>query len=73
MYNVNKHFHYTRKCISCYTSSRITRKCTMKVYFLLYIVSYNKKYTFLYNENVCCNYISSCIMKIFVVIIREDV
>ena len=29
---------------------------------VLYIVLYNEKYTFMYNRNVCCSYISSYIM-----------
>ena len=34
----------------------------IKAYFSLYIVSYNEKYAFMYNKNICCNYMSSYIM-----------
>ena len=33
------------------------------VFLSLYIVSYNEKYTFMYNRNVCCHYTSSRITR----------
>ena len=54
----NKYFYYTSSRIMKNTFSYI-----MKCLLSLYIVSYNEKYTFMYNRNVCCHYILSYIMK----------
>ena len=53
----NKYCYYTSSCIL-----RNTLSCTKKCLLSLYIVSYNKKYTFIYERNVCCYYISSYII-----------
>ena len=81
MYNKNICCHYM---ISYIMTTNIL--LYMKVYFLLYMkvyfslyktmyndnkyFYYNEKYTFMYNDNKYFYYTSSCIIKIFVVIIR---
>ena len=62
MYNENKYFHYTRRCI-------------IKYLFLLYKKMYNEKYIFTHNKNICFHYThplnnkyyytSSCIINTF--------
>ena len=66
---------YIRKCISYYTSSRIIRNTLS--YIRRYIMTTNIHvihesvfllYKTMYNKNICCHYISSYIMTMFVII-----